>query len=137
MGGICLYFFCYAMTGALLRRHIFKSVGTEFTWLISVALLVVGSFAPFLIGYIIFFDDQWWRGDFGAWLVGNPFAWGYKEYRALYAGVGVAWALIVAAMNAPWFIKRVMSFRRPSRFGGKDFEPVPLVAAPESQSAAD
>jgi hypothetical protein len=111
MGGMCLYFFCYAMTGALLRRHLFSRVGTELTWLIGAILLAVGSLAPFLTGYILFFKDQWWSEDFGAWWVGNPFAWGNKEYRLLYASVGGVWAMLVAAMSLPWFFDRCEEFR--------------------------
>ncbi|HZF38746.1 MAG TPA: hypothetical protein VE715_07975, partial [Blastocatellia bacterium] len=96
MGGMCLYFFCYAMTGALLRRRLFSRARTELTWLIGAALLVVGSLTPFLIGYIIFFNEQWWSEDFGAWWVGNPFAWGNKGHRVLYASVGGVWAVLVA-----------------------------------------
>jgi hypothetical protein len=111
MGGMCLYFFCYAMTGALLRRHLFSGVGTELTWLIGAILLAVGSLAPFLTGYIIFFNDQWWSEDFGAWWVGNPFAWGNKGHRVLYSSVGGAWAVIVVVMSLPWFFERCESFQ--------------------------
>jgi hypothetical protein len=112
MGGMCLYFFCYAMTGALLRRNLFSRVETELTWLIGGILLLLGSVTPFFIGYIVFFNDKWWSEDFGAWWVGNPFVWHYKGHRVLYATVGAVWAILVAAASLPWFIKRVKSFRR-------------------------
>jgi hypothetical protein len=138
MGGMCLYIFCYAMTGALLRRHLFSRVGTELTWLISAILLAVGSLAPFLTGYIVFFKDQWWSEEFGAWWVGNPFAWGNKEYRALYAGVGGVWAMLVAAMSLPWFFERVRSFRPGSRVAASDaIESAPRAMASGSPSATD
>ena len=112
MGGMCLYFFCYAMTGALLRRFLFRRIGTELTWLIGAALLLLGSVTPFFIGYLIFFNEEWWSEDFGAWWVGNPFVWHYAESRALYASVGGVWAALVAAVSLPWFIERVRRFRR-------------------------
>jgi hypothetical protein len=110
MGGMCLYFFCYAVTGALLRRRLFSRVGTELTWLIGVILLLVGSVAPFLIGFIIYFNDQWRAEDFGAWMVGNPFVWGYKGHRVLYGSVGGVWAVVVAVLSLPWFFKRCEEF---------------------------
>lgn len=110
-GGMCLYFFCYAITGALLRRRLFSRVGTELTWLIGAVLLLVGSLAPVLIGYIVFLNDNLWSEDFGAWWVGNPFAWGNEGHRVLYASVAGVWAVFVAAMNLPWFIERVKSFK--------------------------
>jgi hypothetical protein len=138
MGGMCLYFFCYAMTGALLRRHLFSKVGTELTWLIGAVLLAVGSVAPFLIGYIVFFNDQWWTEDIGAWWVGNPFAWENKGHRVLYASVGGVWAMLVAAMNLPWFIERVRSFGTASRVAASDvIEPAPRAAPSGSPSATD
>jgi hypothetical protein len=138
MGGMCLYFFCYAMTGALLQRHLFTGVRTELTWLIGAMLLVVGSLAPFLTGYIIFFNDQWWSEDLGAWWVGNPFAWGNKGHRVLYTSVGVVWAVLVAATSLPWFIERVRSFGPASRVtASDDIESAPRAMASESPSATD
>ncbi len=138
MGGMCLYFFCYAMTGALLRRHLFSRVGTELTWLIAAILLVVGSLAPFLIGYIMFFNDQWWSEDLGAWWVGNPFAWANKGHRVLYASVGGVWAVLVAAISLSWFIERVRSFRPASQVAASDaIESVPRAVASGSPSATD
>jgi hypothetical protein len=138
MGGMCLYFFCYAMTGALLRRHLLTRVGTELTWLIGAILLLVGSFAPFLTGYIVFIKDQWWSEDLGAWWVGNPFAWGNKGHRVLYTSVGGVWAVLVAAISLPWFIERVRSFRPASRVAASDaIESAPRAMASGSPSATD
>jgi len=138
MGGMCLYFFCYAMTGALLRRHLLSRIGTELTWLIGAVLLLVGSVAPFLIGYIVFFNDQWWEQDFSAWWVGNPFAWSNKAHRVLYASVGGVWAVLVSAMSLSWFIERVRSFRPASLVAACDaIESVPRAMASESPSATD
>ncbi|HKQ79662.1 MAG TPA: hypothetical protein VJ810_38570, partial [Blastocatellia bacterium] len=114
MGGMCLYFFCYAMTGALLRRHLFSRVGTELTWLIGAILLFMGSLIPFLIGYLVFFHDQWWAEDFNAWWVGNPFAFGNKSHRVLYSSVAGVWAVVVVALSLHWFIERARGFN-PSR----------------------
>jgi len=138
IGGMCLYFFCYAMTGALLRRHLFSRVGTELTWLIGAVLLAVGSVAPFLIGYIVFFSDQWWSEDIGAWWVGNPFVWDNKGHRVLYASVGGVWAMLVAAMSLPWFIERVRRFGPAPRVAASDaIESVPQAVVSGSPSATD
>jgi hypothetical protein len=137
MGGMCLYFFCYAMTGALLRRRLLSRVGTELTWLIGAILLAVGSLAPFLIGYIMFFNDQWWSDDLGAWWVGNPFAWSNKAHRVLYASVGGVWAMLVAVMNLPWFVDRCEGFKA-SRVAASDaIESVQRAVASGSPSATD
>jgi hypothetical protein len=138
MGGICLYFFCYALTGALLRRFLLRRAGTELTWLISAALLILGIGAPIMTGYILFFDEQWWSENHGAWLVGNPFAWDNKGHRVLYASVAGVWAALVAAISLPWFIERVKSFRRASpAVTLATFETLPQAVASESPSATD
>lgn len=62
----------------------------------------------------------------GAWWIGNPFAWGNKGHRVLYASVAGVWAALVAAMNLHWFIERV-----------RGFESVPRAAASESISMAE
>jgi hypothetical protein len=55
----------------------------------------------------------------------------------LYASVGAAWAVIVAAMSLSWFIERAGSFRRASRVTTMGLESISLAASPESPPAAD
>lgn len=116
LGGMCLYFFCYALSAALLRRWLFKLMGAELTWLLGVTLLMVGSVVPFAIGALFFFGNQMWSEQAGLWLVGNPFAWSVHAHRTLYASVGGAWAVLVAAFNLHWFIERVQSFQPPDQY---------------------
>ncbi len=138
MGGMCLYFFCYALTGALVRRHLLARVGTELTWLISAILLGGGSIMPFLIGFIVFFNDQWWSEDFSAWFIGNPFAWGNKGHRWLYASVAGVWAVIVASMNLHWFLDRVKSFESGARVAPiENIEPAPETIVSGAPSITD
>lgn len=114
LSGMFLYFFCYALSGQLLRRWLFKRMEAKLTWLLSFVLLMLGSIVPFLIGALFVFGNQPWSEQAGAWLVGNPFAWSVVGQRRLYAAVGVVWALLVAAFSLPWFVARVRSFRPPA-----------------------
>jgi len=107
----CLYLFCYALTGALLRRHLLHRIGTEWTWLLSLILLVIGCTVPFLIGALLFMNDNWWSENYGKWLVGNPFVWDVAAHRELYLSVGMVWAVLVTALNLPWFLARARAFR--------------------------
>jgi hypothetical protein len=129
MGGMCLYFFCYAMTGAVLRRFLFSRMGTELTWLVGVALLILGIGAPIMTGYMLFFDEPWWAENHNAWLIGNPFAWEHKGHRVLYATVAGVWAAMVAAMSLPWFIERVRIFRREPQVSRGAIESAPQAVA--------
>jgi hypothetical protein len=108
---MCLYLFCYALSGALLRRHLLNRMSTEWTWLFSLILLVIGSVVPFLIGAMFFMSSNWSNTDFGKWLVGNPFVWDVAAYRELYLSVGIIWAVLAAALNLHWFIERAKVFR--------------------------
>jgi hypothetical protein len=138
VGGMSLYFFCYALTGALLRRRLLSGVSSELTWLIGAILLGLGSVVPVLIGYIAFSDDKPWSGEFGAWLVGNPFAWGNKGHRVLYASVAGVWAALVAAANAPWFLDRVKGFKPAAKEGANDaFEPSAQALASGASTTTD
>jgi hypothetical protein len=112
MGGVCLYFFCYAMTGAVLRRFFFSGARAELTWLFSAALLILGMCAPIMTGYLLFYDEPWWAESAPAWMVGNPFAWDNKGHRVLYATVAGVWAALVMVISLPWFIERARRFRR-------------------------
>jgi hypothetical protein len=114
LGGMCLSFFCYALSSALLRRHLLGRIGAEMTWVVGAILLTLGSTVPFMIGYLVFFNDKWWSDDFGAWFVGNPFAWGNKNHRVLYVSVTGVWAVLAAAFNLHWFIERVKEFQNPA-----------------------
>lgn len=110
-GGLCLNVFAYALTALLLRRYLLKKIPSEFTWLLAMILLVLGSTLPVLIGYLVFFNDDWGATDFGRWFVGNPFAWGYRGSRVFFLTVGVTWAVIVWLLSLPWLLGRFRQFR--------------------------
>ncbi|MFN0087781.1 MAG: ABC transporter permease [Blastocatellia bacterium] len=117
LGGMNLYFFCYALSGALLRRHLLKRIGGQWTWIISVALMILGIVLPAMVGYLLFSGDKWWMEDLGPWFVGNPFAWSVKDHRRLYFSVAGAWAVLAAAFSLPWFLERAQSFGVPPSGG--------------------
>jgi hypothetical protein len=108
---MCLYLFCYALSGALLRRHVLDRAGAEWTWMFSLALLIIGCVVPFLIGMMVFMGSAWWNTGFGKWLVGNPFVWDVEAHRDLYLSVGIIWATLAVAFNLHWFIERSRAFR--------------------------
>lgn len=111
MSGVALYFFCYGVSGAMLRRRVFGGIGGEWNWLFGAILMVIGGTVPFLAGTLLFLDDRWQNQDYAYWLVGNPFAWGAKEFRPLYAAVGIGWAVILVMLGRRWFVERVRGFR--------------------------
>lgn len=110
MGGLTLYFYVYALSGALLRRYLFRKIATELTWVLGAILLGLGVIAPFLFGFLFAFGETWQIRDVGAWFIGNPFAFGVKSHRVLYATIGLALAAIVTAFTLPWFFARLNRF---------------------------
>ncbi len=107
-----LYLFCYALTAAFLRRHLLKRIPPNLTWLIAIVLTAIGSTIPMLIGMLIFMNDlNWWREDYGLWLVGNPFVWDVAAHRNLYLSIGSFWAVLAIAFNLQWFLERIRGFR--------------------------
>lgn len=106
-----LYLFCYALTAAFLRRHVLKQISSKWTWAICLMLVAIGSIVPFLIGLLVYMNDSdWWREDYGRWLVGNPFAWDVAAHRELYLSIVAFWAVLAIAFNLQWFMERAKGF---------------------------
>ncbi len=109
-----LYLLCYALTAALLRRYLLKRISTNYTWLLSLALITLGATIPFLIGTLAFMNNpDWWREDYGRWLVGNPFVWDVAAHRELYLSIGILWAVMAIAFSLHWFMERAKNFKSP------------------------
>ena len=107
-----LYILCYALTAALLRRHLLKRISTKLTWLLALMLTALGSTIPFLIGTLVFMNSPtWWQEDYGRWLIGNPFVWDVAKYREMYLSLGIIWAVMAIAFNLHWFLRRVQGFK--------------------------
>jgi hypothetical protein len=106
-----LYLYCYALTGALLRRHLVSRLPTQWTWLLGTVLTTLGSIVPFAFGALFFMGDQWWSDNYGKWLIGNPFAWDVEAHRELYLSVAAAAAVLLTALTLPWFLERARGFR--------------------------
>ena len=115
-----LYLFCYALTAAFLRRHWLKRTSSKWTWVLCLLLVTIGSTVPFLIGLLVYMNDSdWWREDYGRWLIGNPFVWDVAAHRELYLSLGILWAVLAIAFNLQWFLERAKQFQRIERTGNQ------------------
>lgn len=115
-----LYLFCYALTAAFLRRDWLKQTSSKWTWVLCLLLVTIGSTVPFLIGLLVYMNDSdWWREDYGRWLIGNPFVWDVAAHRELYLSLGIFWAVLAIAFNLHWFLERVRGFQRIERTGNQ------------------
>src|SRR5262249_6481699 len=72
---VALYFFCYGLTGVLVRRYVLSNqIKSSFTWLVALLLLGVGSAVPSTVAYIALYDEMRFRSDPGWWGLSNPFS---------------------------------------------------------------
>jgi hypothetical protein len=115
IAGLALYGFAYSMSAVSLRTMLLaRWLSPKFTWLIGVVLLAIGSIAPFLIGYLAFFDSPRNNERTAMTLLGNPFALDFHTpSRSVFLMFACAWAGLVTLLNIPWFHKQIRQFRPP------------------------
>ena len=117
MLGGSLYVFCYCMTGAVLARTFFRSMGPSYSW--AIATLVAGiAFALPVVGYILQAEVR--RHGPGVWCLANPIilTGEFLEYRSLGLSFVAVWAGAAIVLNASWFRERLKAFRPPKATGG-------------------
>ena len=118
IGGISLYFFCYALTGSLFGR--FLSARTKFQpsnyWVVTILLMAAGSILPPVVAFLIR-SSVHGRLD-PMWHCFNPFVFLPEIwYRAVesahpfYFSFGGVWAAIVLILNLPWLYRQIADFR--------------------------
>lgn len=111
LAGMCLYVLGYALAGAALRRVLFRQLSVGLTWLLSVFLMALGCIVPFLLGYLLFSSERWTSESFGAWMIGNPFAWGVHSYRPLYFLTASSLVVLTLALNARGLLAQIRAFQ--------------------------
>lgn len=117
--GMLLYFYAYAVSGALLRRWLLKWLDSKWTWTVSTLLLSLGTILPVVCGFLFFFEDAWWKWDSRGILIGNPFVFGSSKNDKYYAAFALAFATIVSLLNARWLWARWRAFQPLSSAGSQ------------------
>ena len=106
-----LYAFAYGLTALLLRRALFKDPRYPLTWIITPILVMAGCFIGYLGGVE---TGRPWGHDWSLWTMADPFVMyetGSKNHAITCVVFAGAWALLVAAMNLPWWLGQVRQFR--------------------------
>jgi hypothetical protein len=111
--GMLLYFYAYAVSGALVRRGWLNWLQPQWTWTLSLILLGLGTFLPVLIGFF-FYYGEWGHWEKKGLVIGNPFVFGNSTHDSYYAGFAVAFALLVTLLNARWLRARWEAFQPPA-----------------------
>ncbi len=113
---IGLYTFAYALTAVLVRRVSPWKIPAGFTWVVLLVLWAAGSIVPFLISFLLFYQNWNYESHFG-WLLTNPFVaigdvsnfhHNHAEFFLTFAAV---WAGLVTVLSIPWFVRQCRRFR--------------------------
>jgi hypothetical protein len=140
---IGLYSYCYALTGAWLRRIVFGDrLRSTFSWLITCILLAVSCILPYLVVFMLFVDRPFQWIDNNPWItVMNPFVaipdataeyrhWGPGSTMAMETTClifTIGWAVVITLLNMQWFVRQMIRFR-PYSSARRRPKVVPIVA---------
>jgi hypothetical protein len=113
--GMLLYFYVYAVSGALVRRVWLSWLPSKWTWTLGVILMGLGTLLPAIVGFLFFYGEAWWRWEQKGLLIGNPFVFGNSKHDQYYAGFALVFALIVSLLNARWLWVRWLAFQPPNK----------------------
>jgi hypothetical protein len=122
LAALSLYTFCYTMTAIWIRNMVPGGrIRPIHTWAVLLALVGVGSIAPYLILFLLDLQSVRFQND-ALWTITNPFAsvWWVGNSRgrsasfwgpqAILPTVEI-WAIIMVAVNFRWFLRQVTQFR--------------------------
>ncbi|HAL44707.1 MAG: hypothetical protein A2Y12_05065 [Planctomycetes bacterium GWF2_42_9] len=109
--GLVFYFCCYALTSLDIKTIFFKnSISTRSTIIGIIALLIIGSIVPIVIGFLM--RKNLWQELPPLWYIGNPLVLFLKKkiWVECFTFTSV-WLIIVLSFSMPWFVKQFRSFR--------------------------
>jgi hypothetical protein len=111
-----LYVYCYAMTAVLFRQTLLARGQAQFTWVVMIFLIAIGSALPYLMVFLFHQKDFRFQYHY-YWLVTNPAAGlaGVGDYRfqignVFFVFTGI-WAALITIVNVPWFVRQMRRFR--------------------------
>ena len=119
MAALGMFALSYALAAAFIRRRVLaKRVAGCHTWLIALVLM---GFATTIIPLILFLLSGTWEKG---WLIGSPIGMfvflvnGDSDLLNGSAQLAGVFAILVCALNLPWFIKQIVNFHPPRRKTG-------------------
>lgn len=106
-----LYTCCYSLTALFIRNtFLARSSRTNVTAVIALLLLVTGSILPMVFGFLLRANP--WNKLSSRWFLGNPFIvfWERDIWHKCLLFTSI-WTVSVIALNLPWFIRQIRSFK--------------------------
>ncbi len=109
---LSLYVLAYGMTAVLVRNWVASTaIKPGHTWVLMAVLIALGSAIPYIIGFMIYYND-WRAAKEYHWLIANPFYAPFDRVdRDIYMTFTQIWAGVAVALNVPWFIRQLQRFR--------------------------
>jgi hypothetical protein len=120
---LAMYVYCYGMSAVLVRHYVLANqLKINFTWLVGLLLVGLGSSIPYTIAFIFFSDEmRTFRGELNWWSLPNPFAAGWDAFNignllrdgqeVLYYWFAGTWTMLVTVLAMPWFVAQVRAFK--------------------------
>ncbi|MCP4107197.1 MAG: hypothetical protein GY749_16925 [Desulfobacteraceae bacterium] len=105
--GICLYIYCYSVSGLLIRRKFFyERIQSNGTWVIALMVCALSCIAPYII---VLLTVHHFDGMRYMLLFGDMFDIDRQkiEYHIMFAG---SWAIILTIVSLPWFVRQIRRF---------------------------
>jgi len=109
---VFLYICTYAMMGLLIWRMFLTRKCPESTkWVVALLFMAACSIIPTLVVCAL---ARTQRDVSGIWFLGNVFALADPKYRFHHALLAGCWAFVATALNLPWMLRQVRTFRPPA-----------------------
>jgi hypothetical protein len=137
---LVLYTIAYCLSAVIVRRLAgSQRIPVQYTWIIALILLGLGSILP----YLIYWAMSSALGLYGEvdieWVITNPFSAAAEvETKARMVGApwlesspvvfSIVWATLVTLLNLPWVVRQLWDFRPPG--------PVPYAALADGNGEA-
>jgi hypothetical protein len=127
------YTYCYGLTAVFLRVTFIK-IHAGYTWILALALAVIGSAVPYLALFLVH-HGEWTLSTHYLWLLTNPGVGirlvgdpelGLQEAALTYVS---CWAVIVTVLNGPWFIGQLRRFRPYAARTAQAGDPLPALSS--------
>jgi len=117
LAGLPLYGLAYCLTALLLRRWLLSKrlrLPPQHTWLLALALAMIGSLGPLFAMLVVAFGTEYWSGtsiESSPLLFPNPFLLFQPNGREVRLAIVLFWALAAAGASILWFLRQVAAFR--------------------------
>jgi hypothetical protein len=135
MTALALYTYCYGMTAVLVRTHVLAGqLRCNYTWLVGMLLLGVGSSVPSVFAYLFFGEHMRSGADGGWWMLPNPgfvlyefvphysTVAGNTDYKMMCFWFLGTWGALATVLCTRWYLAQATHFHPPEKKSRREVE---------------